>query len=518
MTEKKIGGHLAVLRAMREQALLGGGAKRIEQQHARGKLTARERLALLLDAGSFQEFGALATHNVAEFGLEKQRFPGDGIVAGFGKINGRRVAVFAQDFTVLGGSFSEVQSNKICRIQDLALEAGIPCIGLNDSGGARIQEGVRSLAAYGEVFVRNVMASGVIPQISVILGPCAGGAVYSPALTDFVIMSSGSSMFLTGPDVIKAVTREDVSAQTLGGPEVHTHRSGVAHLAVDGEGPALEMVKRLMGYLPQNNNEDPPQVAPYDPTDRADEALNTLIPEDENQPYDMRDAITRVFDRDSFLEMHPDFAPNAVVGFVRLDGYSVGVVGNQPAYMSGALNIDASDKISRFIRICDAYNVPVVTFVDCPGFLPGVDQEYGGVIRHGAKIIYAYCEATVPKISIVTRKAMGGAYVAMSSKQMRTDLAFAWPTAQIAVMGAEAAAKVLYREQVKNAADPAEKERELIGHYRERFFNPYRAADVGQIDEVIEPSETRPRLVRALEVLRTKVQQNPAKKHGLVPT
>ncbi len=377
---------------------------------------------------------------------------------------------------------------------------------------------MRSLAAYGEVFVRNVMASGVIPQISVILGPCAGGAVYSPALTDFVIMSSGSSMFLTGPDVIKAVTGEDVTAQTLGGPEVHTHRSGVAHLAVDGEGPALDMVKRLMGYLPQNNNEDPPQVTPYDPTDRADEALNTLIPEDENQPYDMRDAITSIFDRDSFLEIHPDFAPNAVVGFVRLDGYSVGIVGNQPAYMSGALNIDASDKISRFIRICDTYNVPVVTFVDCPGFLPGTDQEYGGVIRHGAKIIYAYCEATVPKISIVTRKAMGGAYVAMSSKQMRTDLAFAWPTAQIAVMGAEAAAKVLYREEVRNAADPGVKERELISHYREKFFNPYRAADVGQIDEVIEPRETRPRLVRALEVLRTKVQQNPAKKHGLVPT
>jgi acetyl-CoA carboxylase carboxyltransferase component len=518
MAEKKIGEHLATLRAMREQAVLGGGVKRIEQQHARGKLTARERLALLLDAGSFQEFGALATHNVSEFGLDKQRYPGDGIVAGFGKINGRRVAVFAQDFTVLGGSFSEVQSNKICRIQDLALESGIPCIGLNDSGGARIQEGVRSLAAYGEVFVRNVMASGVIPQISVILGPCAGGAVYSPALTDFVIMSGGSSMFLTGPDVIKAVTGEDVTAQMLGGPDVHAHRSGVAHLAIDGEGAALEMVKHLMSYLPQNNNEDPPQVTPYDPTDRADEALNTLIPEDENQPYDIRDAITRIFDRDSFLEIHPDFAPNAVVGFVRLDGYSVGIVANQPAYMSGALNIDASDKISRFIRICDAYNIPVVTFIDCPGFLPGTEQEYGGVIRHGAKIIYAYCEATVPKISIVTRKAMGGAYVAMSSKQMRTDLAFAWPTAQIAVMGAEAAAKVLYREEVRNAPDPEARERELIAHYREKFFNPYRAADVGQIDEVIEPKETRPRLVRALEILRTKVQTNPAKKHGLVPT
>jgi acetyl-CoA carboxylase carboxyltransferase component len=518
MADGTTGDHLATLRAMREQAVLGGGRKRIEQQHARGKLTARERLALLLDEGSFQEFGALATHNVTEFGLDRQRFPGDGIVTGFGKINGRRVAVFAQDFTVLGGSFSEVQAHKICRIQDLALESGVPLVGLNDSGGARIQEGVRSLAAYGEVFVRNVMASGVIPQLSLILGPCAGGAVYSPALTDFVIMAGGSSMFLTGPDVIKAITGEDVTAQSLGGTDVHTVRSGVAHLAAETDGAALELVKRLLGYLPQNNNEDPPQVAPYDPPDRSEEALNAIIPASENEPYDIRDVVALVFDVDSFLEIHPDFAPNAVVGFARLDGFSVGVVANQPAYMSGALNIDASDKIARFIRTCDAYNIPIVTFVDCPGFLPGTDQEFGGVIRHGAKIIYAYCEATVPKISIVTRKAMGGAYVAMSSKQMRTDLAFAWPTAQIAVMGAEPAVRVLYRDDVQRAPDPAAKERELIGYYREKFFNPYRAADVGQIDEVIEPRETRPRLVRALEVLRTKVQQTPPKKHGLIPT
>ena len=509
--------HLAALREMRSRAILGGGQKRIEQQHARGKLTARERLSLLLDEGSFQEFGTLATHHVSEFGLDKQRFPGDGIVTGFGKINGRRVAVFAQDFTVLGGSFSEVQAQKICRIQDLALESGIPLIGLNDSGGARIQEGVRSLAAYGEVFVRNVMASGVIPQISLIMGPCAGGAVYSPALTDFVIMAGASFMFLTGPDVIKAVTGEEVTALALGGADVHMGRSGVAHLAADTEVEGIGIVKRLLSYLPQNNNEDPPQVTPHDPANRMDEALNTLIPVDENQPYDIRDAIAMVFDRESFLEIQPSFAPNAVVGFARLDGYSVGVVANQPAYMSGALNIDASDKIARFIRICDAFNIPIVTFIDCPGFLPGTDQEYGGVIRHGAKIIYAYCEATVPKISLVTRKAMGGAYVAMSSKQMRTDLAFAWPTGQIAVMGAEPAVRVLYREEVQTAADPAAKERELVAHYRERFFNPYRAADVGQIDEVIEPRETRPRLVRALEVLRTKVQQNPPKKHGLVP-
>jgi acetyl-CoA carboxylase carboxyltransferase component len=518
MGESNTSQQLQSLRELRSRAMLGGGQKRIEQQHARGKLTARERLALLLDQGSFQELGALATHNFSDFGLDKQRFPGDGIVTGFGKINGRRVAAFAQDFTVLGGSFSEVQSRKICRIQDLALESGIPLIGLNDSGGARIQEGVRSLAAYGEVFVRNVMASGVIPQISVILGPCAGGAVYSPALTDFVIMAGGASMFLTGPDVIQAVTGETVSSQELGGPPVHMVRSGVAHLEAPTESGALQMVKHLLGYLPQNNNEDAPQIAPYDPADRMEAALDVLIPAAENEPYDMREAIALIFDRDSLLEIQPSYAPNALIGFARLDGFSVGIVANQPAYMAGALDIDASDKISRFIRICDAYNIPIITLIDCPGFLPGTDQEFRGVIRHGAKIIYAYCEATVPKISIVTRKAMGGAYVAMSSKQMRTDLAFAWPTGQIAVMGAEPAVRVLYRDDVQQAADPAAKERELIGYYREKFFNPYRAADVGQIDEVIEPRETRPRLIRALEVLRTKVQQNPPKKHGLIPS
>ena len=509
--------HLEVLREMRSRAVLGGGQKRIDQQHERGKLTARERLALLLDEGSFQEFGALATHDLNAFGLDKHRYPGDGIVTGFGKVNGRRVAVFAQDFTVLGGSFSEVQSQKISRIQDMALEAGIPVIGLNDSGGARIQEGVRSLAAYGEVFVRNVTASGVIPQISVILGPCAGGAVYSPALTDFIIMAGPSYMFLTGPDVIKAVTGEEVTAQELGGADVHTARSGVAHLAAETELEGLAMTKLLLSYLPQNNNEEPPQITPEDPVTRMDEALNDLIPDNENQPYDIRDAIEMIFDQDSFLEIQPDYAPNAVIGFARLDGYSVGIVANQPCYMSGALNIHASAKIARFIRLCDAFNVPIITFVDCPGFLPGTSQEYGGVIRHGAKIIYAYCEATVPKISIVTRKAMGGAYVAMGSRQMRNDVTFAWPTAHIAVMGPEAAVRVLFREEIGKAADPAAREAELIAEYREKFFNPYRAADVGQIDEVIEPCETRPRLARALEVLRTKVQQNPPKKHGLCP-
>ncbi len=510
--------HLDTLRAMRARAVEGGGPERIAAQHARGKLTARERLALLLDDGSFQEMGALATHDETAFGLDRQRFPGDGVVAGFGKINGRRVAVFAQDFTVLGGSMSRVQANKISRISDLAMESGVPLIGLNDSGGARIQEGVASLAAYGEVFVRNVLASGVIPQISLILGPCAGGAVYSPALTDFVVMARGtSSMFLTGPDVVAEVTGEQVTIDELGGPDVHDARSGVAHLVADSEREALELCKQLLGYLPQNNNEDPPQVTPYDPANRMDNELNTLIPQDEGEAYDVREILDVILDRDSFLEIHPAFAPNAVIGFGRLDGYSVGIVANQPSVMAGVLDIDASDKISRFIRICDVYNIPVITFVDCPGFLPGTDQEYRGVIRHGAKIIYAYCEATVPKISIVTRKAMGGAYVAMSSRQMRTDVAFAWPGAQIAVMGADAAVRILFRREIASAEDPAAAEAALVAEYREAFFNPYRAADVGQIDEVIEPRETRQRLIRALELLRTKVQQNPPRKHGLFP-
>jgi acetyl-CoA carboxylase carboxyltransferase component len=510
---------LAQLRAMREQALEAGGEQKIAQQHAKGKLTARERLALLLDEGSFQELGALATHNVSDFGLEEQRFPGDGVVTGFGRIHGRRVAVYAQDFTVLGGSFGAVQSHKICRVQDLALESGVPLIGLNDSGGARIQEGVRSLAAYGEVFVRNVLASGVIPQISLILGPCAGGAVYSPALTDFVVMARDTSfMFLTGPEVIKTVTGVDVSVQDLGGAEAHSTLSGNTHLVAATDGEAIEQVKILLGYLPQNNNDDPPRVAPADSLERMDAALNEVIPADERTPYDIRDVIAHVFDIDSFLELHADYARNAVVGFARLDGYAVGVVANQPIHLAGALDINSSDKIGRFIRICDAFNIPIITFVDTPGFLPGVEQEYGGVIRHGAKVIYAYSEATVPKICVVVRKAIGGAFVAMSSKQLRCDLNFAWPTAQIAVMGADGAVAILRRNELKAAADPAALARAFADEYREKVFNPYRAADLGQIDEIIEPRETRPRLIRALEVLRTKVQQNPPKKHGLYPT
>ncbi|MFO7168097.1 MAG: acyl-CoA carboxylase subunit beta [Chloroflexota bacterium] len=509
---------LDTLRAMRERALLGGGPERIAQQHRRGKLTARERIALLLDQDSFQELGALATHQSSEFGMAEQRYPGDGVITGFGKINGRRVAVFAQDFTVLGGSFSVVQAQKICRIQDLALESGVPLIGINDSGGARIQEGVRSLAAYGEVFVRNVLASGVIPQISVILGPCAGGAVYSPALTDFVIMGrSNSYMFITGPEVIKAVTGEAVSLEELGGPVVHASKSGVAHLLADNDAAAIELVKQLLSYLPQNNTEDPPAIAAYDAAGRMDDALNEAVPCDESQPYDMLAVIGRIIDHDSFLEIQPDYAPNAVVGFARLDGYSVGIVANQPMVAAGVLDINASDKIARFVRTCDAFNIPVITFVDCPGYLPGVAQEHDGIIRHGAKVIYAYCEATVPKIAVITRRAIGGAYLALSSKQMRSDLVYAWPSAQIAVMGAEGAVRILHRRELEQAADREALEREFVRAYREAFFNPYKAADVGQIDEVIEPRETRPRLIRALELLRTKVQQNPPKKHGLFP-
>ena len=510
--------HLDTLRTMRAKALEGGGTKRVDAQHAKGKMTARERLSILLDEASFQELGALATHNITEFGMESARFPGDGVITGFGKVNGRRVAVYAQDFTVLGGSFGQVQANKISRIQDLAIEAGIPLLGLNDSGGARVQEGVRSLAGYGEVFFRNVAASGVIPQLSLILGPCPGGAVYSPALTDFTIMvSQTSNMFLTGPDIIRAVTGEAVDAETLGGAWIHNSRSGNAQFMVPSEQAALQLAKLVLGFLPQNNNEDPPTLTPYDSADRMDPALNAAVPADDREAYDMRHVLEMIVDRDSLLEVHEHWATNAIVAFARLDGFAVGIVANQPAVMAGSLDIDASDKISRFIRICDQYNIPLVTFVDCPGYLPGVAQEYAGVIRHGAKIIYSYCQATVPKISVVTRKAIGGSYVAMSSKQMGNDVAFAWPTAQIAVMGAEGAARLLNRREIDAAADPAAAEAAFVKEYRETFFNPYRAADLGQIDEVIEPCETRPRLIRALEVLRTKVHTNLPKKHGLFP-
>lgn len=506
------------LRAMRDQAHLGGGAERIARQHERGKMTARERLLWMLDEGKFQELGTFAMHDVTDFGMDKQRYPGDGVITGFGTINGRRVAVFAQDFTVLGGSFSETQSHKICRIQDVAIESGIPLIGLIDSSGARIQEGVRSLSGYGEMFTRNVLASGVIPQISVMLGPCAGGSVYSPALTDFIIMARDTSfMFSTGPEVIKTVTGMEVTSQELGGADVHNSKSGVAHFLADTDKDALNLLKVLLSYLPQNNTDDPPRVVPYDDVSRMDDSLNTIVPLSDDEPYDMHHVIDAIFDQNSFLEVQAAYAYNAIVGFARLDGYVVGVVANQPAHLAGILDIDSSDKIARFVRICDAYNIPLITFVDSPGILPGVAAEHRGAIRHGAKIIYAYCEATVPKISVVTRKAIGGAYIAMSSRTMRSDLAYAWPTAQIAVMGPSGAVRILERQALAKADDPAALEKQFVEEYRETFYSPYNAAQRGQIDEVIEPRETRPRLILALEVLRTKVQHNPPKKHGLMP-
>jgi acetyl-CoA carboxylase carboxyltransferase component len=509
---------LEELRQMQARARLGGGEKRIAEQHAKGKLTARERLEALLDHDTFQELGSLATHSFSDFGMADKRFPGDGVITGFGKIDGRRVAVYAQDFTVLGGSFSQVQARKIGKIMDLAQESGIPVIGLLDSGGARIQEGVYSLAAYGELFVRNVLASGVIPQISVQMGPCAGGAVYSPALTDFIItVQKTGFMFITGPEVIKAATGEQVDFESLGGAMVHNSISGVAHFAADDEAGALRLVRRLLGYLPQNNSEDPLRVAPYDDPARLDESLDRIIPADAREPYDMGQVISSIFDRNSFLEVHAHYAQNVLVGFARLDGYPVGVVANQPLVMAGSLDINSSDKIARFVRFCDAFNLPIITFVDCPGYMPGVAQEHGGIIRHGAKVIYAYCEATVSKISVVVRKAIGGAYIAMSDRQMRADLCYAWPTAQIAVMGPEGAVNILYREEISKAQNPAERRQQLIQEYADKFLSPYPAADLGQIDEVIEPGSTRLRLITALEILRTKVASNPPKKHGLMP-
>ena len=510
--------HVTDLGKRREQAMQGGGEARIAKQHEQGKLTARERLAILLDEGSFQELGLLVTHRAHDFGMDSKRFATDAVVTGFGKINGRRVAVFAQDFTVLGGSFSEMHAEKIVQVQKLALENGVPLIGLLDSGGARIQEGVRGLAGYGKMFVQNVMASGIIPQISVMMGPCAGGSVYSPALTDFVVMVKETSfMFLTGPEVIKTVTGEEVGFQDLGGAITHNATSGVADFIADDEQEALALVKALLGYLPPNNLETSQWIAIGDSPNRQAPALNTIVPEDENTPYDMKEVIALVFDKGSFLEVKPLYAPNAITGFARLDGHTVGIVANQPNHMAGVLDIDSSDKIAGFIRFCDAFSIPLLTFVDTPGFMPGVHQEHGGVIRHGAKIIFAYSEATVPKISIVVRKAMGGAYIAMSSKEMRSDLAFAWPTAQIAVMGVEGAVQILYRRQLEQAEDREEAERIFAQEYREKFYNPYVVASMGLIDEVIEPLETRQRLVSALDLLRTKVQRNPPKKHGLMP-
>jgi acetyl-CoA carboxylase carboxyltransferase component len=506
------------LEEMEKAARAGGGPERVQKQHAQGKLTARERLEVLLDPGSFVELDAFVTHRATEFGLDREHPLGDGVVTGWGEIDGRKVYVFAQDFTVLGGSVGEAHGRKICKVLDLALENGAPIIGLNDSGGARIQEGVEALDAYGEIFYRNTLASGVIPQISVIMGPCAGGAVYSPAITDFIVMVEGTArMFITGPDVIRAVTHEEVTPEELGGARVHLTTSGVAHFVAPDDRAALALVRCLLSYLPSNNAEDPPYIPPTDPPDRADPELDTLVPEDPAGPYDMYEVIRRVVDDGEFLEVQAGFAPHLIVGFARLGGHPVGIVAQQPAVLAGVLDINASDKGARFIRFCDAFNIPLVTFADTPGFLPGVAQEHGGIIRHGAKMIYAYAEATVPKLSVITRKAYGGAYIVMSSKSLRGDLCLAWPTAEIAVMGPEGAVNVVFRKELAEAEDLEAVRQRLVQEYRERFANPYVAAGRGYLDGVIRPSQTRYMLIRGLEMLRDKRVRRPARKHGNIP-
>jgi acetyl-CoA carboxylase carboxyltransferase component len=509
---------LEKLQRMRSEAHLGGGPVRVERQHTFGKLTARERLDLLLDPGSFVELDTFVTHRATEFGLDSQHVLGDGVVTGHGTVDGRLVFVFSQDFTVFGGSLSEAYAEKICKIMDLAMKVGAPVIGLNDSGGARIQEGVASLGGYAEIFLRNVLASGVVPQISVIMGPCAGGAVYSPAMTDFTIMVEGTSyMFVTGPNVVKTVTHEEVDSEYLGGATTHTTISGVAHLAALDEATAMDHVRNLLAHLPQNNLGQPPRVASTDPTDRRDPELDHVVPDDSQKPYDMHDVIRRVVDDGDFLEIQPGWAPNILIGFARLGGRSVGIVAQQPAILAGALDIDASIKAARFVRTCDCFNVPIVTFVDVPGFLPGVGQEHGGIIKHGAKLLYAYCEATVPKVTVITRKAYGGAYDVMSSKHIRGDMNFAWPTAEIAVMGAAGAVNIIFKDEIAASADPVAEQRRLVAEYEAGFNNPYVAAARGYIDDVIVPSETRPRLISALEMLADKRDTNPRKKHGNIP-
>jgi len=506
------------LREKKAEALLGGGQKRIDAQHQKGKLTARERLQLLLDEGSFEEVDMLVRHRSTEFGLDKQRYLGDGVVTGYGSIDGRLVFVFSQDFTVLGGSLSEAHGQKICKIMDMAMKMGAPVIGLNDSGGARIQEGVVSLGAYADIFLRNTLASGVIPQISLILGPCAGGAVYSPAITDFIIMVKKTShMFVTGPNVVKTVTHETVSFEELGGAMTHATKSGVAHLVAESEAEAIMTTRRLLSFIPQNNLEDPPVIDTGDDPNRRDKALNAIVPDNPNKPYDVKEIFTHVFDNGEFFEIHENYAPNIVVGFARLGGRSVGIVANQPAYLAGVLDIDSSIKAARFVRFCDAFNIPIITFEDVPGFLPGTDQEWRGIIKNGAKLLYAYSEATVPKITVIVRKAYGGAYDVMSSKHIRGDVNYAWPTAEIAVMGPKGAVEIIFRKEIMHAENPEEALKKLEEQYRERLANPYVAAERGYVDDVIEPSETRPKLIRALEMTKNKVDHNPKKKHGNIP-
>src|ERR1700683_4474824 len=509
---------LEELRKLNAEAEAGGGAERREREHKQGKLSARERIDLLLDEGSFEELDKFVRHHSHDFGMETQRPPGGGFITGYGRIDGRLVYVFAQDFTVFGGSLSEANASKITKIMDLAMRAGAPVIGLNDSGGARIQEGLMSLAGYADIFLRNTLASGVIPQISAIMGPCAGGAVYSPAITDFVFMVDQTSyMFVTGPDVIKTVTHEDVTKEKLGGAATHNSISGVGHFSAAGDAECLRMIRELLGYLPQNNREDAPRRARSDPIDRMDAALDTVVPPESNQPYDIKDVIHRVADDGEFFEVHEHWAPNIVVGFARMDGRSIGIVANQPAYLAGCLDINSSVKGARFVRFCDAFNIPILTFEDVPGFLPGTEQEFGGIIRHGAKLLYAYAEATVPKITVITRKAYGGAYCVMGSKHIRTDINLAWPSAEIAVMGPEGAVDIVYRRELSAAADQEAMRAQKTEEFRERFANPFIAAERGFIDDVIEPRETRPRVIRALRMLENKVDTTPRKKHGNIP-
>ncbi|MBZ0319517.1 MAG: acyl-CoA carboxylase subunit beta [Anaerolineae bacterium] len=506
------------LRALREKSRQGGGVQRIEKQHQKGKMTARERLSLLLDPGTFNELEPFITHQDPQAQSQGEKYLGEGVVTGYGQIEGRTVYVYAQDFTIFGGTLSEMQSHKICRVMDLALRNGVPIIGLIDSGGARIQDGVSSLAGYAEIFRRNAQYSGVIPQISLMLGPCAGGAAYSPALTDILIMVENTSfMFLTGPEVIKTVTGEVIDAEQLGGAYTHTAVSGVAHLATASENEALAMCRRVLSYLPSNNVENPPYYPPQDDPLRMEPQLNEIVPLDSTTPYHMHEVIDLIVDERSFLELQPHWGQNAITGFARIGGHSVGIVAQEPTSMAGVIDIDASDKMTRFVRMCDCFNVPIVTFVDSPGFLPGVDQEHRGIIRHGAKLLYGYSEATVPKICVITRKAYGGAYVVMSSKYLGTDITYAWPSAEVAVMGPEGAVGIIYKGQIEKAADPAAERQRLLDEYRRKWNNPYQAAGAGYVDDVIEPSETRPKIIAALAALRDKYAPNPPRKHGNMP-
>jgi propionyl-CoA carboxylase beta chain len=509
---------IAELRRLREEARLGGGQARIDAQHKKGKLTARERIDLLLDEGSFEEIDMFTRHRSNAFGLDKERPLGDGVVTGYGTIDGRLVFVFSQDFTVFGGSLSEVHAEKIVKIMEMAMKVGAPVIGLNDSGGARIQEGVVSLGGYADIFQLNTLASGVIPQISAIMGPCAGGAVYSPAITDFIFMVKNTSyMFVTGPNVVKTVTHEEITSEELGGATTHATKSGVAHVAAENELDCLLRLRKLCSFLPSNNMESPPGVPCDDPVDRCDESLKTIIPDHPNKPYDMKDVIDRIVDHGDFFEVHAEYAQNIIVGFARLDGKSVGIVANQPSVLAGVLDIDSSLKAARFVRFCDAFNIPLLVFEDVPGFLPGSDQEWRGIIKHGAKLLYAFCEATVPKVTVITRKAYGGAYDVMNSKHVRGDVNFAWPSAEIAVMGAKGAVEIIFKKEIESAADRAAMEKKLIEDYEVRFANPYSAAERGYIDDVIEPQMTRPKLIKAFRMLENKADTNPKKKHGNIP-